>query len=496
MEHGADGIEEVDVLVVGAGIAGINAGYHLKRGRPQDSFLILDALDGIGGTWWTHRFPGVRSDTEVFTLGYEWKPWTGKPYADGPEIQAYLAEAAEEQGLLPHIRLGHRITTAAWSSDEGRWTLTGVRQTDAGEQPFLIAASFVWMCHGYYRQQPGYRPTWPGMEEFEGQWIHPQAWPEGTDLHDQRVTVIGSGATAATLVPVIAHDGAQVTLLQRSPTYFVQSPNKDDLVDQLRALDTPPEWIHEIARRKAVIEMENVTRMALDFPEAVRDGLIKLVADQLPDGYDVATHFTPRHLPFEQRICRIVNGDLFAEISKGSVEMVTDEIATFTADGITTASGRHIEADVVITATGFDIVVMGDVAFVVDGEPVDFCQAVTYRGILFTGVPNMAWTHGALRLSWTMRVEMVSQYLVRLLDQLEALGATSVTPVLRPGDEEMTLRPLVDPEQFNPGYFQRGVEKVPRSGSLPEWQLSLDYWAERSVLPSLGFDDGCLVFAP
>jgi len=494
-------VEHVDVLVVGAGIAGINAAHHLATTLPGRSFVVLDALDNFGGTWWTHSFPGVRSDTEVFTLGYEHRPWTGAPYASGSEIHDYLGAVIADEGLADRIRYRNRLTAAAWSGDDQQWTLT-VRRPAAGDpgtdrtDVVTMTASFLWMCHGYYRHDEPHVPEWPGMEEFTGTWVHPQRWPADLDLAGQRVVVIGSGATAATLIPAIADECAHVTMLQRSPTYYFQSPNADVLADELRALDTPPDWIHHIVRRKAVDQMQGLTQVQADFPDAATDGLVAMVAAQLPDGYDVATHFTPRHRPSDQRICRILDGDLFDAISSGAVDVVTDVVDTFTPRGIRTAGGVDIEADVVVTATGFDLSVFGEVDFTVDGRPVDFAGCVTYRGILFSGVPNMAWSFGALRLSWTMRVEMVSRYLCRLLAHMDEQGATSVVPRLRPQDADMELTPFVDPAQFSPGYLVRSADLVPRSGSTPEWQLSLDYWAERDVLPVAGFDDGCLVFTP
>jgi len=488
----------VDAVVVGAGIAGINAAHHLATARPDTTFLVLDALDNFGGTWWTHTFPGVRSDTEVFTLGYEHKPWTGAPYASGAEIHDYLGEVVADEGLADRIRTRHRVTAAAWSGDEQRWTLTVTRpvatEPDAAEE-VTLTASFLWMCHGYYRHDEPHTPAWPGMDDFTGTWIHPQHWPADADLAGKKVVVIGSGATAATLIPAIADECAHVTMLQRSPTYFFQSPNADPLADELRALDTPPEWVHHIVRRKAVDQMQGLTQVQADFPEAAKAGLIAMVAAELPEGYDVGTHFTPRHDPSDQRVCRLLDGDLFAAIRSGQVDVLTDEIETFTPEGVRTRQGTVLEADVVVTATGFDLTVFGDVAFTVDGEPVDFARCVTHRGILFTGVPNMAWSFGALRLSWTMRVELVSRYVCRLLDHMDDLGATSVVPRLRPDDEGMALTPFVDPGQFSPGYLVRSAALVPRSGSVPEWQLSLDYWEERDVLPTAPLDDGCLVYS-
>ncbi|MCX6512911.1 MAG: NAD(P)/FAD-dependent oxidoreductase, partial [Actinobacteria bacterium] len=337
-------------------------------------------------------------------------------------------------------------------------------------------------------------PSWPGMEEFKGSWIHPQSWPKNPEIADKEVVVIGSGATTATLVPNIADECSHITILQRSPTYFFQSPNADPLADQLRGLDTPEEWIHDIIRRKSMADMQSMTQIQMLHPDLSKAGLVQMVAAQLPEGYDVETHFTPRHLPHEQRICRILDGDLFKKISEGRVSMVTDEIECFTADGITTKGGEHLKADLVITATGFNLTVLGDVAFYVDGEAVDFANSFTYRGIMFTGVPNMAWTFGALRVSWTMRADLVSQFLCRLLKEMEATQASSVVAKLRSQDASMEIGPFIDPAQFNPGYAQRSRDLMPRSGSKPEWQLSLDYWAERDVLPTADLHDGCLIF--
>ena len=296
----------------------------------------------------------------------------------------------------------------------------------------------------------------------------------------------------ATLVPAIADESAHVTVVQRSPTYYFQSPNSDALADQLRSLDTPAEWTHDIIRRKAVAEMQTMTKVQIDYPDMAKAGLIKLVADQLPEGYDVETHFTPRHLPHEQRVCRILDGELFRNISEGRVTMVTGEIATFTPSGLIMEDGTQVDADVVITATGFDLSALGGITCSVDGVAVDFADTVTYRGILFTGLPNLAWTFGALRLSWTMRADMVNQYVVRLLAHLDELGATSVEPRLRPEDAGMELGPYIDPQSFNPGYAQRSRALMARGGSKPEWRLDLDFWNERSVLPTVELDDGCL----
>lgn len=481
--------EQLDVLIIGAGITGINAATHLKHELPEASFAVLEAMASYGGTWRTHTYPGVRSDTELYTLAYEGKPWTKKPYADGAEILEYLGEAIADEDLEGAIRYEHRVGSASWDSGAQRWT---VRGTKAGGTPFEVEARFLWMCHGYYRQEQGYRPHWPGEEDFAGTFIHPQTWPEHPGLAGKQVVVIGSGATMATLVPNIADECAHVTVLQRSPTYFFQSPNRDELADALRAQGTPEEEVHRRVREKAVAEMQQLTAIQAEHPEMSRDGLVAMVAAQLPDGYDVAKHFTPRHLPHEQRICRILNGDLFQAISEGKVTMVTDEVETFTERGITTKDGTTIPADVVITATGFELSVLGDLDFEVDGEAVDFANRVGYRGIMFTGVPNLAWTFGALRLSWTMRAEMVNRFIVRLLAEMEREGSGVVTPQLRPEDEGMALTDFVPGEVFNPGYLMRSRHLMPRSGDKAEWQLSLDYWEEAPLLPVADLHDGCL----
>ena len=483
---------ELDVVIIGAGITGIDAAYHLSTSLPGKRFAVLEAHESFGGTWLIHTYPGVRSDTELYTLGFSFKPWTGDPYAGGAAIQNYLGETIEEFNLGSHFFYNKTITTASWSTELQRWTVSGT-DTSTGK-PFSVTTSFLWMCHGYYGHDQGHTPTWPGMESFAGEWIHPQAWPTDVDLKDRRIAVIGSGATMATLVPAIADGCAHVTVVQRSPTYFFQSPNTEPLADQLRGLSTPEEWIHQIIRTKAVGEMQSLTEIQMAHPELSKAGLVKMVADQLPEGYDVETHFTPRHLPHEQRVCRILDGDLFAKISEGKVTMVTDEIATFTPTGLTTEDGTVVDADVVITATGFDLTALGGVTFDADGEAIDFSKSITYRGMLFTGFPNLAWTFGSLRLSWTMRADLVNQYIVRLLAHLDELGATSVEPRLRPQDEAMAIGPYIDPANFNPGYAQRSREIMANSGSTAEWQLDLDFWHEASVLPTVDLNDDRLVY--
>ena len=483
---------DLDVLVVGAGLSGVNAAYHLAHSPLVPRFAVVDTHESFGGTWLIHKYPGVRTDTEAYTLGFSFKPWVGAPYADASAIQQYIGETIDEFQLTDNFFFDRQITDASWDPVSARWTVRGMH----GTEEFSLTTKFLWMCHGYYRHEAGYTPEWPGFASFKGQVIHPQNWPTDIDLAGKRVVVIGSGATMATLVPNIADESAHVTVLQRSPTFFFQSPNVEPLADQLRQYDTPEEWIHEIVRRKSVAEMQSLVQIQQLHPEISKSTLIGMVAKQLPEGYDVERHFTPRHLPQDQRVCRILNGDLFAKISEGKVSMVTDEIKTFTEDGIETLDGVSIPADVVITATGFNLSVLGDVNFSVAGEDVNFANSVTYRGMLFTNLPNLAWTFGALRLSWTMRADLVSQYVCGLLEHMNSVGASTVVPELRPVDASMALQPFVDPKQFNPGYLLRAEHLMPKAGVHAPWQMSMDFWAEREDFVDETFDDGCLQFRP
>ena len=481
---------DVDVLIVGAGISGIGAAYHLQEQRPGTSYAIVEALETFGGTWLVHRYPGVRSDSDLYTFGYRFKPWTGPPIATGEQILKYLSEVIEENGIGDHIHYQHRVTSAAWSSDEGRWTVD-VARGDGGA-PVRFRARFLWMCQGYYRHERGYTPDWPGMSDFRGRIVHPQTWPDDLDLTGKRVIVIGSGATTATLVPAIAGDCEHVTVLQRSPTYFWSGENRNELADTLRELDVPDEWVHEIVRRKILHDQHAITRLSFEAPDLLRDELIKGVRDQLEPGYDVETHFTPAYRPWQQRLAFVPNGDLFAGIRSGKASVVTDEIDTFTETGIRTRSGLDLDADVIITATGFDLSVMGDVPFSVDGAPLSWPDTVTYRGIMFTGVPNLAWIFGYFRASWTLRVDLVCDFVCRLLAHLDELGASKVTPALRPVDADMPLLSWMDPDNFNPGYLLRSMDELPKRGDKPEWQHTQDYWSEKDALPAADLDDGCL----
>ncbi len=480
--------EHFEVLVVGAGISGIGAAYHLQTQRPGTSFVVLESKETFGGTWVTHRYPGIRSDSDLYTFGYRFKPWTGTPIATAEEILAYMGEVIEENHLAQHIRYGHKITNASWSSQDNLWTVDAVHDG----KPVRFTTNFLFMCQGYYKHDQGYTPDWPGMSDFKGPIIHPQTWPDDVDLKGKKVVVIGSGATAATLVPNICDQVEHVTLLQRSPTYFVPGRNANELADTLRELEVDEAWIHEIVRRKILLDQANFTRRAQEESEAVKAELLAGVRLFLGDDFDVDTHFTPRYRPWRQRIAFIPNGDLFMGIKSGKASVATDEIERFTANGILLKSGRELEADVIITATGFDLSVLGDIPFEVDGKPVDWASTVTYRGMMFSNVPNLVWVFGYFRASWTLRADLVGDFVARLLANMQDKGYRKVVP--QP-PEGMELKPWIDPENFNPGYLMRGLHLMPKSGEGHEWQHTQDYWAEKDEIPKIDLDSPALKYS-
>ena len=485
--------ENFDVLIVGAGISGVGGAYHLTKQRPGTTFVVLDALDSFGGTWWTHRYPGIRSDSDLHTFGYRFKPWTSAPIASADEILKYMGEVIEENDLARHIRYNHKIESAKWSSQENRWTIEATR-TDTG-QTQRFTANFLWMCQGYYRHSEGYTPEWPGMDEFEGQIVHPQTWPEDLDYKGKKVVVIGSGATTATVVPAIASECGHVTVLQRSPTYFIPGRNRNELAESLRELDIDESWIHEIVRRKILHDQAVFTKRALEEPEVVKRELLAGVRAYLGPDFDMETHFTPNYRPWRQRIAFVPDGDIFKGICAGKASIVTDEIDRFTRRGILLKSGQELEADIIITATGFNLNVLGDIAFEIDGKPLDFAKTVTYRGMMFTGVPNMLWVFGYFRASWTLRADLLSDFVCRLLAHMERKDAKRVEVALRPEDRDMELLPWMDPENFNPGYLMRAMHLLPKRGAKSEWQHSQDYWREKDELPAIDLEGPEFVYS-
>jgi cation diffusion facilitator CzcD-associated flavoprotein CzcO len=481
-----------DVLIVGAGISGIGTAYHLQQQCPGKSYVVLETQESFGGTWLTHKYPGIRSDSDLYTFGYRFKPWVGPPIATADEIRKYMGEVIEDNDIASHIRYRHKISQAIWSSQKNVWT---VRATDleTGEE-VTLTANFLSMCQGYYRHDQGYTPAWPDMDKFKGRIVHPQTWPEGLSLEGKDVIVIGSGATAATVVPNIAGKCKHVTMLQRSPTFFRTGRNAIEIADELRLLEVDETWIHEIVRRKILYEQWAFTHRCVDDPQGVKDDLLTAVRHYLGEDFDIATHFTPSYRPWQQRIAFIPDGDLFQGIAKGQASVVTDHIERFTEGGILLKSGRELKADVIVTATGFDLSVFGDIAFEVDGKPVDFSDTVTYRGMMFTDVPNMAWVFGYFRASWTLRTDMVADFVCRLLTHMKEKGLNKVVPKLRDQDSNMPILPWIDEDNFNPGYLKRGMHLWPKRGDKPEWQHSQDYWTEKNQVPCADLEDGCLVY--
>jgi cation diffusion facilitator CzcD-associated flavoprotein CzcO len=482
--------EHVDVLIVGAGLSGIGAAVHLQRHCPGKRYAILEGRAAMGGTWDLFRYPGVRSDSDMHTLGYNFKPWRhAKAIADGPSILSYIKEAAAEYGVDRHIRYQRLATRAAWSSDDARWTVEAHCQ-DSGET-VRYTCNFLLMCAGYYSYRHGYTPEFEGIERFGGRIVHPQQWPEDLDYRDKRVIVIGSGATAMTLVPAMTAEAAHIVMLQRSPTYVISRPDKDVIANALRKL-LPESWAYAITRWKNVALQQFIYRRTRTAPEMVKRKLLDLVRAELGPEYDVATHFTPRYNPWDQRLCLVPNSDLFAAIRTGKASVVTDQIVQFTPTGIRLESGTELSADIVVTATGLQLVVLGEIEFSVDGRPVDFAETWTYKGMMYSGVPNLACTFGYINASWTLRADLTAEYVCRLLNHLDATGMRQVTPRLRDADRNMPARPWID--QFSSGYMQRMMHRFPKQGDRMPWINPQNYARDRKMLRRGSIDDGALVF--
>ena len=482
--------DHVDVLVVGAGISGIGAAYHLQTRCPDRTFTILEGRDDIGGTWDLFRYPGVRSDSDMHTLGFSFRPWTAaKSIADGPSIMAYLRETVAEHGIDRHIRFGHLVTTAEWSSDDARWTVTATKK--ATGETVRLTCNFLFMCSGYYSYKEGYTPEFPGRDRFQGQIVHPQAWPDDLDYAGKKVVIIGSGATAMTLVPAMADQAAQVTMLQRSPTYVVSAPDEDPIANGLRKV-LPGKLAYEITRKKNVAMQQFMYGRTRTQPEKVKQTLLTRVRKELGDDYDVATHFTPTYNPWDQRMCLVPNSDLFKAITSGKAAVVTDHIDTFDETGIVLASGAHLDADIIVTATGLNLVTLGEMTFSVDGDTIDFADTWTYKGMSYSGVPNLVSTFGYINASWTLRADLTSEYVCRLLNHMRATGTVQCTPVLRPSDTNMPQRPWID--DFSAGYMQRVMHRFPKQGDREPWINPQNYGRDKKMFRKAPLDDGCMQF--
>lgn len=478
------------MLVVGAGISGIGAGYHLQARCPDRSYLILEGRDDLGGTWDLFRYPGVRSDSDMHTLGYSFRPWKeAKAIADGPAILSYVRETAQEYGIDQHIRFQHRVTRAEWSSESATWTVHADR-TDTGES-VSYTCNFLFMCSGYYSYRAGHTPEFDGRERFGGQIVHPQQWPEDLDYAGKRVTVIGSGATAVTLVPAMAEDAAHVTMLQRSPTYVVARPDNDPIADRLRKV-LPDRVVSRIVRWKNVTRGQWIYNKTRTQPDKVKAKLLELVRKELGPDYDVDRHFTPRYAPWDQRLCLVPNGDLFTAIRSGEASVVTDQIVSFTENGIALASGDELATDIIVTATGLELVTLGEVVFSVDGVEVDFSKTWTYKGLAYSNVPNLASSFGYIAASWTLRADLTCEFVCRLLNHLRSTNTDVCTPRLRPADHDMPQRPWID--DFSSGYMQRAMHLLPKQGDREPWVNTQNYAQDKKLLLKDPVDDGVLQF--
>ena len=482
-------MEHFDVVIVGAGLSGIGAAVHLRQHCPAKTFVLLEARDTIGGTWDLFRYPGVRSDSDMHTLGYSFKPWLdAKAIADGPAILDYVKDAAREHGIDRHIRYRHKVRKAAWSSEKAAWTIECERPSG---ETVSFTCNFMLMCAGYYSYREGFTPEFPGRERFKGPIVHPQKWDEKLDFAGKRVVVIGSGATAMTLVPALAKTAAHVVLLQRSPTYVVSRPDRDAIANFLRKV-LPERWAYAITRWKNVDFQQRVYRKTRTDPEFVKNRLLRMVREALGPDYDIEKHFTPRYNPWDQRLCLIPNADLFEALKSGRASMVTDQIDTFTEKGIRLQSGAELEADILVSATGLNLAILGEAAFSVDGQAVDFSRAWSYKGLMYSDVPNLVATFGYINASWTLRADLTAEYACRLLNHMDARGAQQVTPRLRSGDAGMQARPWID--GFSSGYVRRAMDRFPRQGDREPWVNPQNYRSDKAMIRRGEIDDGVLQF--
>ncbi len=481
----ADVSADVDVLIVGAGLSGIGAAHHLRTAFPDRTYTILEARDTIGGTWDLFRYPGVRSDSDMHTLGYRFKPWTqAKAIADGPSILSYVRETAAEEGIDRHIRFRHRVVRASWSTEDARWTV----EARHDGSPVTLTARFLYVCSGYYHYDAGHTPDFPGVERFLGTVVHPQHWPEDLDYTGKNVVVIGSGATAVTLVPAMAEQAAHVTMLQRSPTYILSLPAEDKIANTLRRL-IGPKRAYFFARWKNVLVSTFLYQLSRRRPHVVKNLIRKAAIRQLPQGYDVDTHFKPRYNPWDQRLCLVPDGDLFRAIRHGRASVVTDRIAEFTESGPRLESGDTRPADVVVTATGLRLLAFGGMELIVDGRAVELPKTMAYKGMMLSDVPNFAFTIGYTNASWTLKADLVGEYVVRLLRHMDEHGYDVAVPAN--DDPSVTERPLLD---FDAGYVLRSIDEFPRAGSRAPWQLGMSYAHDVVNLRHGKVNDGVMRF--
>ncbi|MBL8610116.1 MAG: NAD(P)/FAD-dependent oxidoreductase [Myxococcales bacterium] len=487
MDRSPQNLEHFDVVVVGAGLSGIAVAHYLATRHPRRSVAILEARGATGGTWDLFRYPGIRSDSDLHTFGFAFKPWRSeKAIADGPAILAYLRETAAEDGTDRKIRFHHEVLGADWSSEDARWTVRA-RRTDT-QETVELTCTWLFCASGYYRYDEGYSPAFPGSERFAGAIVHPQKWPEDLDYRGKRVVIVGSGATAVTLVPAMAEDAAHVVMLQRTPSYVLPVPTKDRIANLLKKV-LPPALAYSVARRKNIARQRAIYELCQRYPRAARRAIRYVVARSLPEGYPVDVHFNPPYEPWDQRLCAVADGDLFRAIRRGRASVVTDHIDTFTERGILLKSGRELEADVIVTATGLALLPLGALALTVDGAPVRYPERIAFKGMMLDGVPNYAFAIGYTNSSWTLKVDLVCEHLCRLLAMMDERGYAVCRPERPPG---METRPLID---FEAGYVKRGAGELPRQGAEAPWRTTMSYWDDVALLQKGPVEDANLRFA-
>jgi monooxygenase len=494
--HLAASPEHFDVVIVGAGLSGIDAAYHLQKFCPKKSYVILEQRERIGGTWDLFRYPGIRSDSDMLTMGYSFRPWTHpKAISPGEDIREYITATARDEGIDRNIRFRHQIKHASWSSEVAQWTIettkssSDSKSSEVKEESVTLNCNFLFCCAGYYRYSAGYLPEFPNSGLFKGRMFHPQAWPEDLDYAGKRVVIIGSGATAVTLVPAMAKTAAHVTMLQRSPTYVISAPEKDRIANFLRHI-MPAMWAYRLSRWKNVGFMTYIYQLSQRFPNFVKRGIIKKAGKQLGTDFDVDTHFTPRYRPWEQRMCLIPDADMFEAIKSGRASVVTDQIETFTERGILLKSGKELEADIIVTATGLTMQAFGGMELTVDKQRVDPGQVLAYKGVMMSGVPNFASVFGYINASWTLKADLICNYVCRLLNFMDSKGVRQVTP--RPADETAAA-PFV--ENFNSGYIQRALASWPKQGHKKPWRVYQNYFRDTISLKWTRVDDEALEFS-
>jgi cation diffusion facilitator CzcD-associated flavoprotein CzcO len=486
MSNGASDHPIIDVLIVGAGLSGIGAAKHLQMHSPQSSWCILESRDAIGGTWDLFRYPGIRSDSDMYTLGYSFKPWIDhKAIADGSTIRQYIQKTADENGITPHIRHGHSVAHASWSSSEACWTLTANQKNN--DQPVVLKARFLYLCCGYYSYKNGYQPNFPGQASFKGDWVHPQFWPDKLNYEQKKVVVIGSGATAVTLVPEMAKKAAHVTMLQRSPTYVISRPAEDGFSLTLQKF-LPSKLAYQITRAKNVILGMLSYQLARSQPEFVKRYLVKIAAKQLRSD-EQAQHFSPDYKPWDQRLCLIPDGDLFKQIRRGHASVVTDTIQTVTENGLQLSSGQFLEADIIVSATGLSLNMLGDIQVTVDGQAFKPSQAMAYRGMCLSGLPNAIMTFGYTNASWTLKADLTAVYVCRLLNYMRQHGYRKVVPVRDASVAEQ------DYLSFTSGYVQRASSILPKQGSRAPWQVNQNYIKDIFLIKYARLNDGIMQFS-